>query len=38
LLPPTKLVRRGVPVEDIFGVIGATAALPDENVGDIKAI
>jgi len=38
LLPPTKLVRRGVPVDDIFGVIGANSRTPDENVGDIKAM
>jgi len=34
LLPPTKLVRRGVPVDDIFGVIGANSRTPDENVGE----
>ncbi len=38
LLPPTKLVRRGVPVDDIFGVIAANSRTPDENVGDIKAM
>ena len=38
LLPPAKLVRRGVPVDDIFAVIEANSRTPDENVGDIKAM
>lgn len=38
LVPPTKLVRRGVPVEDVFGIIAANSRTPDENVGDIKAM
>lgn len=38
LLPPTKLVRGGVPVEEIFNIIGANSRTPDENVGDIRAM
>ncbi|HMK81954.1 MAG TPA: hydantoinase B/oxoprolinase family protein [Xanthobacteraceae bacterium] len=38
LLPPTKLVRRGAPCEDVFGIIAANSRTPDENVGDIKAM
>lgn len=38
LLPPTKLVRRGVNCDDVFGIIAANSRTPDENVGDIKAM
>ena len=38
LLPPIKIVRRGVLVEDILGIIGANSRTPDENVGDILAM
>jgi N-methylhydantoinase B len=38
LLPPIRLVRRGEPVEEVFGIIAANSRTPDENVGDIKAM
>lgn len=37
-LPPSKLYKAGVPNEDLFNVIRANVRVPDQVVGDLRAI
>lgn len=37
-LPPSKLYKAGVPNEDLFNIIRANVRVPDQVVGDLRAI
>ncbi|MGN6768748.1 MAG: hydantoinase B/oxoprolinase family protein [Rhizobiaceae bacterium] len=38
LVPPLKLMKAGVPNDDLFAMIATNTRLPDQNVADLKAM
>jgi N-methylhydantoinase B len=38
IIPPMKLIERGVMNADVIGILRVNCRIPDENVGDIKAM